>query len=156
MWYFIIGAVVVWVVYRHNQKKQPELLLTVAMHVDNSGWEETKKQKARSLVKLKKFFQPAQDNEEAIQKGRDTINEFVTNHHQSPNELATQFQQLNLTNDPLKKEAVLRKYLVPDSNGVSLKTLKETKLWEIYITLMPRQRLESEKKYKTLRRQSLR
>jgi hypothetical protein len=45
--------------------------------------------------------------------------------------------------------------LVPNSYGIILKEIKETDLWAIYCTLMPRQRLESEKKYKNLKRASL-
>lgn len=111
MWYFIVGVVVVWIIYRQNQKKQPELSLAVSIHVDNSEWEETKKQKARSLAELKESFQPAQDNEEAIQKGQDTTNEFVANYNQSLDELTTQFQQLKFPDDLIKKEVALRKEL---------------------------------------------
>jgi hypothetical protein len=45
--------------------------------------------------------------------------------------------------------------LVPKSYGIILKEIKETDLWAIYCTLMPRQRLELEKKYKNLKRASL-
>jgi hypothetical protein len=45
--------------------------------------------------------------------------------------------------------------LVPNSYGITLKEIKETDLWAIYCTLMPRQRLELEKKYKNLKRASL-
>ena len=40
--------------------------------------------------------------------------------------------------------------LVPKSYGISYKNLKETNLWEVYCMVTPRQRLESEKKYKNL------
>jgi hypothetical protein len=46
--------------------------------------------------------------------------------------------------------------LVPQSSGVLLSEIKETNLWEVYCMAMPRPRLESEKKYKTLKRASQR
>ena len=63
MWYVIIGGIILWVIYRYNKKKQSEPALTVSTYVDNSGWEEAKKQKAKSLKSLKRSFKPALDNE---------------------------------------------------------------------------------------------
>jgi hypothetical protein len=45
--------------------------------------------------------------------------------------------------------------LVPQSYGISYEAIREVNLWAIYTTLTPRQRLESEKKYKSLKRASL-
>jgi hypothetical protein len=45
--------------------------------------------------------------------------------------------------------------LVPESYGVSYQEIKETKLWDMYCMGMPRQRLASEKKYKSLWRAPL-
>jgi len=45
--------------------------------------------------------------------------------------------------------------LVPYSYGMIYNQLMEANLWEIYCTLMPRQRHESEKRYKNLKRASL-
>jgi hypothetical protein len=46
--------------------------------------------------------------------------------------------------------------LVPRFSGVSLTEIEETNLWEVYCMAMPRPRLESEKKYKNLKRASQR
>ncbi|QRQ80929.1 hypothetical protein [Paralysiella testudinis] len=46
--------------------------------------------------------------------------------------------------------------LVPEFYGVSLPQLKETDLWQAYCMVTPRLRLESEKKYKSLKRASQR
>jgi len=45
--------------------------------------------------------------------------------------------------------------LVPYSYGMIYNQLMEANLWEIYCTLMPRQRHESEKRYENLKRASL-
>jgi hypothetical protein len=45
--------------------------------------------------------------------------------------------------------------LVPYSYSMIYNQLMEANLWEIYCTLMPRQRHESEKRYKNLKRASL-
>jgi hypothetical protein len=46
--------------------------------------------------------------------------------------------------------------LVPQSYGVIYDILKESDLWAVYTMLTPRQRLEFAKKYKSLKRASLR
>ncbi|MCK5662775.1 MAG: hypothetical protein KAI17_04770 [Thiotrichaceae bacterium] len=45
--------------------------------------------------------------------------------------------------------------LVPYSCGISYNFIKGVNLWEVYRMLMPRQRHESEKRYKNLKRASL-
>lgn len=76
MWYVIIGGIILWVIYRHNKKKQSGPALTVSMNVDNSGWEEAKKQKVSSLKTLKKSFKPAPDNETALADTLSTLAAF--------------------------------------------------------------------------------
>lgn len=111
MWYFIIGAVIAWFIYRHKQKQNTDLSLSVSMHVDNSGWEEEKKLKARALNKLKKTFQPAEHNADALLKAKDTIIEFLVNHHQSLEEINIQFSTVSLPDDIRKQETAIRKEL---------------------------------------------
>ncbi|ETZ07016.1 hypothetical protein P618_200787 [Holospora obtusa F1] len=47
------------------------------------------------------------------------------------------------------------KFLVSHSYGITYKELKEDNVWEVYCMKMPRRSFESEKKYKTLYRASL-
>ncbi len=109
MWYVIIGGIILWVIYRYNKKKQSGPALTVSMHVDNSGWEEAKKQKASSLKTLKKSFKPAPDNETALADTLSTLAAFHENHGQSLSKIEASVKSLNLPNDLSKLEAALRK-----------------------------------------------
>lgn len=79
MWYVIMGGIILWVIYRYNKKKQSGPALTVSMHVDNSGWEEAKKQKANSLKSLKKSSKPASDNQTALADTLSTLGTFHEN-----------------------------------------------------------------------------
>jgi len=109
MWYVIIGGIILWAIYSHNKKKQSGPALTVSMHVDNSGWEEAKKQKASSLKTLKKSFKPAPDNETALADTLSTLTAFHENHGQSLSEIEASVKSLNLPDDLTKLEAALRK-----------------------------------------------
>lgn len=109
MWYVIIGGIILWVMYRYNKKKQSGPTLTVSMHVDNSGWEEAKKQKASSLKTLKKSFKPAPDNETALADTLSTLIAFHENHGQSLSEIEASVKSLNLPDDLTKLEAALRR-----------------------------------------------
>ncbi|WP_419904631.1 VRR-NUC domain-containing protein [Kiloniella sp.] len=109
MWYVIIGGIILWVIYRYNKKKQSAPALTVSMHVDNSGWEEAKKQKASSLKTLKKSFKPAPDNETALADTLSTLAAFHENHGQSLSEIEVSVKSLNLPDDLIKLETALRK-----------------------------------------------
>lgn len=111
MWYIIIGAVVICALYLYKKKSQTGLFISVSKHVDNNGWEEAKKQKTKSLKKLKKSFTPTQTIEEAIKKAQIAINDFLINHGQSPDDITANFQKIVLSDDLKKKEAVLRKEL---------------------------------------------
>lgn len=111
MWYAIIGAVIIWALYRYNKKRQTHSSLSVSMHVDNSGWEEAKRQKAQSLKKLKKSFTPTQSIEETIQKTQKTVNAFLINHGQSPDDITEIFQKTEFPDDLKKREVALRKEL---------------------------------------------
>lgn len=80
MWYVIIGGIIPWVIYRYNKKKKSEPTLTVSMYVDNSSWEEEKKQKAQSLKALKKSFKTAPDVDTALENALATLAVFHENH----------------------------------------------------------------------------
>lgn len=109
MWYVIIGGIILWIIYRHNKKKQSAIAQTVSMHVDNSSWEEAKKQKASSLKTLKKSFKPAPDNETALADTLSTLAAFHENHGQASSEIEASVKSLNLPDDLIKLEAALRK-----------------------------------------------
>jgi hypothetical protein len=109
MWYVIIGGIILWVIYRYNKKRKSEPTLTVSMHVDNSGWEEAKKQKASSLKSLKKSFKPAPDIETALADTASTLALFHENHGQPLSEIEASAKSLNLPDDLTKQEAALRK-----------------------------------------------
>ncbi len=78
-------------------------------HVDNSGWEEAKKQKAQSLKALKKSFKPAPDIETALKEASATLAVFHENHGQSFSEIEEVIKSLSLPADLAKREAALRK-----------------------------------------------
>lgn len=109
MWYVIIGGVIFWVIYRYNKKKKLEATLKVSMYVDNSGWEETKKQKAQSLKALKKSFKPAPDIKTALENVSETLAVFHENHGQSSSEIEEVVKSLNLPDALDKKDAALKK-----------------------------------------------
>ncbi len=110
MWYVIIGGVILWVIYRYYKKKKssvPEL--TISMHIDNSGWEELKRQKANSLKALKKSFKSAPDNETALADLSATLAVFHENHAQPLSEIDASIKSLNLPDELIKREEALRK-----------------------------------------------
>lgn len=111
MWYFIIAATIAWIIYRHKQKQKPEITISVSTHVDNNGWEEEKKLKAHSLKELKKSFQPANNNAEALSKVKSTLAQFLTNHYQTLEEVNRWFSEIPLPDDIKKQETAIRKEL---------------------------------------------
>ena len=111
MWYVIIGAIIIWALCRYNKKKKSQPAISASIQFDNSGWEEAKKQKAKSLTKLKKSFQPATDNDAALSQASLTLNAFHENHGQSPSNVKGAVESIKLQDEVEKKEAVLRKEL---------------------------------------------
>jgi len=111
MWYVIIGAIIIWVLCHHNKKKKSQPAISASIQFDNSGWEEAKKQKAKSLTKLKKSFQPATDNDAALSQASLTLNAFHENHGQSPSNVKGAVESIKLQDEVEKKEAALRKEL---------------------------------------------
>ena len=109
MWYVIIGALILWALYRYSKKKKSAPAISVSMHVDNSGWEEAKRQKAKSLATLKESFQSAPDNETALTQALSSLAVFHENHGQSPQDITLAVEGLGLPDDLVKKEAALRK-----------------------------------------------
>lgn len=109
MWYIIVGAIVVWILYR-KKRKEP-LSISITMHTDNSDWEEAQKRKALALKKLRQSFTPIQSNEEVIQKAQEAMNGFITNHKQSPENIIAMFQKIKWPDELKKREAALRKEL---------------------------------------------
>lgn len=109
MWYVIIGGIILWVIYRSNKKKKSEPMLTVSTHVDNSGWEEAKKQKVQSLKALKKSFKHGLDVDTALDNVSATLAVFHENHGQSFIEIEEVVKSLNMPDDLVKKELALRK-----------------------------------------------
>ncbi|NCB49878.1 MAG: hypothetical protein EOM53_04295 [Alphaproteobacteria bacterium] len=109
----IIVIVVGYFLYKvfsgNKNGKKEEPVLTVSVHVDNSGWEEAKKQKANSLKSLKKSFKPAPDNETALTDTFSTLAAFHENHGHPLSEIEDSVKSLNLPDDLTKLEAVLKK-----------------------------------------------
>ena len=130
MWYFIIGAVIIWVLYRYKKKRQKSPSISVSMSVDNSSWEETKYQKAQSLKNLKKSFTRPQSKKEAIEKAQQATADFIINHGQVPDETVANFQRTELPNDLKKQEIALRKNL---NKNYKNREKPESKSLAIYI-----------------------
>ena len=109
MWYVVIGGIVLWVIYRYSKKQKSEPTLAISVHVDNSGWEEAKKQKGKSLKALKKSFKPAPGVKAALEHASVTLAAFHKNHGQSSGDIMEFVESLNLPDDLVKREATLRK-----------------------------------------------
>ncbi len=111
MWYVIIGAIILWTIFRFKKKKQPQLTLTASIHYSGGGWEEIKQAKLDSLEELKASFQEPLNSEHAISQAAVTLASFHDNHGQSPDAIAETVQSIDLPEDIQKKEAALRKEL---------------------------------------------
>lgn len=111
MEYVIIGAVILLAIYLYVQKEESGSAPPVSMDVDNSGWEEAKKQKAESLTALKKSFKPAPDNETALAQASTALVAFHENHGQSPDDITMAVEDLGLPDDLVKREVSLRKQI---------------------------------------------
>ena len=92
-----------------RREKKASVSRTVSTRVDNSGWEEVKKQKADSLQALKSSFNPAPDTETALIDTSATLSAFHENHGQPLKEIKTSVKILNLPDQLTKREAALRK-----------------------------------------------
>lgn len=92
-----------------REMKTSGAALTVSMRVDDSGWEEAKKQKSDSLKALKKSFKPAPDTETALTDASVTLSAFHENHGQPLGEIETSVKSLNLPDHLTTREAALRK-----------------------------------------------
>ncbi len=116
MWYVIIGGIVLWVTYLFYKKRQLRAaqntsirVVQNSLHVNNTGWEEVKEDKEKSLKLLKTSFKPASDNKTALTDTFSILATFHKNHGQSMEELESLVSSLNLPNDEMKLEAALRK-----------------------------------------------
>lgn len=111
MWYVIICGVIFLAFYVYSKRKMHESTPPVFRytHHSNESWEETKKQKARTLKHLKKSFRPAPNIEAAIEQATQTLISFHENHGQSSSSITAIAQSLNFPDDLIKKESALRK-----------------------------------------------
>lgn len=108
MWYVIIGVITLLGLYNYNKKILIHAM-SISMHINNSLWKESKKHKENSLITLKQSFQPAINNKTALDQALSSLTTFHENHGQSPKKMTLFVKNLNLPNDLLKKETILRK-----------------------------------------------
>lgn len=85
--------------------------MSLTTNADNSAWEEEKKRKSRALKALKKSFQPAGDNCEALLQAKESLDHFLINHHQTYEETNARFNKIPLPDEIKKQEASIRKEL---------------------------------------------
>jgi|JI10StandDraft_1071094.scaffolds.fasta_scaffold02162_23 hypothetical protein len=113
MWYIITIVVVFSIFYKLKQKKERQTYnssdFKVSILVDNSEWEQRKKDKKNSLDVLKKNFVKPVSLTSALLSLDATIRSFVQNHGASYEDLSKKFHEIKLPDDLIKQEALIRK-----------------------------------------------
>ena len=96
-------------------KKKRNLLsneaFTVSVRVNNSDWKKLKKEKEKSLKKLKKTFIKPDDLQTVLNQSNDCAKQFIKNNGYQFNEVINAYNKISFPDDPIKRELVLRKEL---------------------------------------------
>ncbi|MCF4151790.1 hypothetical protein L2W58_08235 [Dethiosulfovibrio sp. F2B] len=109
------------------KKKRPE-----TVSIDFPDWEKEKNRRDTKLDKLKANFKEAQNTQEAIDSIRKAVFDFIENHNQSPVEMISLFDDLDLPIDITKRELAIRKEI--NRHYKQRENYKE-KAFSIYLSL---------------------
>lgn len=108
---------IIGIIYLCKKKKNSsEVIVSVQIdnnvQVDNSAWEEAKRQKAKSLNGLKKGFIKAENTQEAITAAERAVFIFIDNQRCSVDDITALYKAIELPEILSKKELALRKELI--------------------------------------------
>ena len=149
---------------KQNIKKEIKGLLTyIGSAIQREKKNESLYPKGTTVQMIQAFFCYKFTTKDDIAKELDALDDSICDHKK----LGTSILEEKDIKDIIKKEKLdvddlfdltqgyIFTCLVPFSYGLCYDELKETNLWQTYCTLMPRQRLVSEKKYRNLWRAPL-